>query len=491
MTAILGAGMSGLSAAYYALQNVKMTPIVILEASSRVGGWVRSLKQPNGAIYEQGPRTIRLAGASAKNTLELVEQLGLSDKIIPIKNMHPAVRNRLIYSNNQLHLLPNTFKGIIKKNTLLNRSLLGAIWKDLRASKVPHDDESVYSFVERRFGQDIADKIISSVVCGICAGDAHKISIKSLMQPLFEVEQKYGSVIKGLVLDKLSENRRIAKEVVKHKSMPKNDSQINIKSDNTPMSLKERAQREMWALWGIEGGLEQLPLALAENITKHGVNIKIGHKCEQLKIHKDRIELTANGEVKEYSHIISSLPAKNLADLLQDQHSELSNELRSIPTVTVGIVNLEFSEDILNIDAFGVLIPPKEELPILGVIFDSCVFPQKSNTTVLTVMMGGAWFEKYFGNCSSEEHLLTVAVDQVKEILHIEEDPKAFNVSILKDCIPQHIVGHMQRLTRIHNYISMHKIPLGLCGSSYQGVGLNDVILSAKQAVSDINSHRL
>lgn len=101
-------------------------------------------------------------------------------------------------------------------------------------------------------------------------------------------------------------------------------------------------------------------------------------------------------------------------------------------------------------------------------------------------MMGGAWFEKYFGANPSEEDLLTTAIDHIRNILRIEEEPVAHNVAVLKDCIPQHVVGHTQRIKRIHDYISAHHIPLGLCGSSYQGVGLNDVILSAKQAVCDI-----
>lgn len=96
---------------------------------------------------------------------------------------------------------------------------------------------------------------------------------------------------------------------------------------------------------------------------------------------------------------------------------------------------------------------------------------------VLTVMMGGAWFEKYFGKCSSEEHLKMIAIKYVNKLLCINEDPKICNVSILKDCIPQYVIGHAQRLTRIHDYISAHKIPLGLCGSSYHGVGVSHVIL--------------
>lgn len=105
-------------------------------------------------------------------------------------------------------------------------------------------------------------------------------------------------------------------------------------------------------------------------------------------------------------------------------------------------------------------------------------------------MMGGAWFQEYFGSSTNEDYLLSVALDHVKKILGIKADPTAHNVAILKDCIPQHIVGHKRRLFRIQNYISAHKLPLALCGSSYQGVGLNDVILSAKQAVNDITDRQ-
>ncbi|CAL7940700.1 unnamed protein product [Xylocopa violacea] len=375
--------MSGLSAAYYALKTSKVAPLVVLEATNRVGGWVRSIKQPDGTIFEKGPRIIRAN-----------------------------------YQN-----------------------ILHALWKDLTTSRVSKDDESIYSFMERRFGRDIAEKIAAPILCGICGGDIHELSAKSFMPKLVEFEKEH----------------------------------------------VERAKKEAWNMWGLQGGFEQLPQALAQNIAKRGVNIKMENNCEQIIFNKNSVELTVNGKVEKYSHVISSLPAKNLADLVQEQHPELSKELLDIPTVTIAVVNLQFSENVLPINAFGVLVPPKEQIPILGILFDSFTLPQNSNMTVLTVMMGGAWFEKYFSKCSSEEHLKTVAIKYATEILHIQENPKAFNVSILRNCIPQYIVGHAQRLNRIHDYISAHKIPLGLCGSSYHGVGVGDVILSAKEAVSNIN----
>lgn len=168
--------------------------------------------------------------------------------------------------------------------------------------------------------------------------------------------------------------------------------------------------------------------------------------------------------------------------MLAKQHPVLSKELSKIPSVTVAVVNLAFSGNVLEHNAFGFLVPPSEMRPILGVIFDTCSFPQ-DNFTVLTVMMGGRWFDSRLGSSASKEHILNVAIREVRSILKISEDPCHHQVSVLQDCIPQYVVGHHDRVERIREYIATHKLPLSLAGSSYDGVGVNDVIYSALQSV--------
>lgn len=136
----------------------------------------------------------------------------------------------------------------------------------------------------------------------------------------------------------------------------------------------------------------------------------------------------------------------------------------------------------LSHNAFGFLVPPSEKRPILGVIFDSCSFPQ-NDFTVLTVMMGGHWFKSRLGQSPSDESILSTAVDNVRSILKITDKPCNHHVSVLKDCIPQYVVGHHDRVEKIRDYIKKHQLPLFLAGSSYDGVGVNDVIFSAKNAV--------
>lgn len=76
-TVVLGGGIAGLSAAYY-LRN--SAPILI-EGSSRLGGWIYTKRRKNGILFEHGPRTIRPAGAPGVNTLNLVEELGLENMV--------------------------------------------------------------------------------------------------------------------------------------------------------------------------------------------------------------------------------------------------------------------------------------------------------------------------------------------------------------------------------------------------------------------------
>ncbi|XP_026666974.1 protoporphyrinogen oxidase-like, partial [Ceratina calcarata] len=108
---------------------------------------------------------------SALNSLSLIEELGLSSKFIPIKMSHPSVQNRYIYADNAIHLVPSSLKGLLTKNSLLNRPLSSLIVNDFKAERVSKDDESIHSFIERRFGKDVAEKLAAPVLCGISGGD--------------------------------------------------------------------------------------------------------------------------------------------------------------------------------------------------------------------------------------------------------------------------------------------------------------------------------
>ncbi|XP_055380908.1 protoporphyrinogen oxidase [Condylostylus longicornis] len=469
MPTILGGGVAGLSAAYY-LTSRLAKKIELFEKSTRLGGWVRSESHPEKSlVFEFGPHTIRSKGLGASTTMELVEQLGLETDIYPIGCSSEASKNRMIYVKNNLCTLPSSLIDMFKTTPPFSKPLVSGFLQDLRAPSVKHslDDESIYNFCKRRFGGEIADYIISSMICGICAGDAKEISVRFIMNDLFEKEQRHGGVLKGLIKDYFS------KEIKKMSNMER----FALMSKDA--KLVESARKNNWSIYSFKNGMETLINSLNSNIKSKGVTVNTNSECKQITFTTNGAVININGKEIETDHIIGAIPSFKLAELVKLQHPFLNNQLKDIQYVDVAVVNLKFcSKDLLKNDAFGLLIPPSENIPILGVIFDSCVFNMSG--TVLTVMMGGKWFEKYLGKNPSQSEILDIALEQTAKILHINEKPDMFRVNILRNCIPQYTVGHKKRIEEVRNYIEKNNLAVSLCGAAYDGVGINDVILSAK-----------
>lgn len=467
MKAILGGGIGGLSAAYYLHNKCAQEVIRLYESSSHLGGWIKSTQLPNGVIFEQGPRTLRPKGEAGFNTLQLIDDLGLSNQITPIRSSHPAASTRMIYAQGKLHTLPSNMLDLFVTKSPFSKPLISYIFNDVVTKKqvVENNDESIYSFVERRFGKDLAQYAISPLICGICAGDAKEISVKFLMKSIFENEQRYGGVIKGMLLNFLKNGFA--------------------ETEDFETLLVDKAKNYKWSIYSFHEGMQILPKTLEENLRTKKVELLVNKVCNNIKFEKDKIILTINSDTEICDHVISSLPAQKLASLLDKQHPELANNLKKIPTVDVAVVNLYYQNTQNIKDAFGFLVPPSENLPILGVIFDSCCFPKNSGTA-LTVMMGGHWFEKHFGKHPKEDLLLNIAKQQIKNIMNIYDEPQMSQLSILRQCIPQYKIGHFDVVNNIEQYIERNRLPLSICGSSYYGVGVNDVILSAKNVVDEI-----
>ncbi|XP_046392620.1 protoporphyrinogen oxidase [Ischnura elegans] len=468
MVTILGGGISGLAAAHYAVKFGIRAPkaISLVEAAPEVGGWIKSTIRPDNTLYEHGPRTIRPKGEQGAATLQLVEELGLSKKVKPIRYGHPATVNRLIYVNKQLYKLPSSLSSIFLKIKPFDKPLFLAALRDLSTPKKSCVDESIYDFVARRFGKDIAEYAISPLICGICAGDAKEVSVKFLMKSLFEAEQSHGSVLKGMVA-----------AMFRKEEKPPSMS-----------TLVEVAREQKWNVWSLEGGLQLLPKTMAANLKDDGVTIHLNSPCKSVSFEHGRITVKTNKDEIVSDHLISGLPAWQLAPLLSSQHPELSHLLSCIPFVTVGVVNLKFPRNVLREPAFGFLVPPSQKMPILGIVYDSCCFPTAGDCTVLTVMMGGRFLNEHFGKNLLPQTALHTAIKHAKDILGISVDPCDYNISISEKCIPQYVVGHDERRKKIYDYIKKHKLPISLVGSSYEGVGVNDVIMSSLKAVKRLSA---
>lgn len=442
--AILGAGISGLACAWFLKKRFgSQIDLTLLEASSRVGGWIQTSNQ-GSFLFEQGPRGCRPQGTGLV-TLRLIEELNLQNQVI---TSNPAVQFRYLYTQQKLQKLPhNLFSFLFSP---LMKGVIPALWHDWWLPKGKEQDESIYDFIARRLSSDLAEKLVDPIISGIYAGDIKKLSVKACFPWLVNYEQTYGGIVKGCI---------------KHRKdkMPTSDFIRHIQT---------------FPLFSFKGGMEVLTQALAQQL-----EADIHYHCQPIDITLQAQGVTvylAKQEPLEFDYVISALPAFKLKDLLASWHSNLTPLLENFTYATAAVVNLGYKENVLKSKGFGYVIPQQEGEAILGCVWDSCIFSEQNKTpleTRLTVMLGGT-HHKRIEKLSSQE-CATIALDAMHKHLGITKSPNEIVVKIASKAIPQYEVGYLDLLASLQHNLNTLAPRLKVLGSTFNGVSVNDCIARA------------
>lgn len=136
--------------------------------------------------------------------------------------------------------------------------------------------------------------------------------------------------------------------------------------------------------------MQTLSDKLHEVLKQRGVNIKLNSPCTAVTFNSDgKLAVSWPNEQIAVDHVLSGIPAQRLANVLPKDWGELLSELNNIHSTTTGVVNLEYEGSVVPMEGFGFLVPSSEPLQVLGIIFDSCAFPENDRrggkTTRITV----------------------------------------------------------------------------------------------------------
>ncbi|NGX60543.1 MAG: Protoporphyrinogen oxidase [Chlamydiae bacterium] len=412
---ILGGGISGLSAAWFAKKKWgREASITLLEGRPRVGGWIETC-QKEEFLFEKGPRGFRPKG-NGKQTLALVESLGLQSEIVSCNE-----NEKKRYISRKGKLVP--FSPLF----LLKQGILSAGLRDLFASRATSSDESIASFFTRRFNQKITSQIIDPLVKGVFGGNAEELSIRSCFPTLWEYEKRHGSVVKGLLK--------------KMKTSP---------SPSAPLLT-------------FKTGMARLPEALAEQIEG-----EIHLSTPITKIERDKKGFCIN-EKWEADLLISALPTYVLAPLLAIENP--------FSYTSLSMVSLGWRKKWLKHRGYGFLVPSSEKGEILGMTWDSEIFPAHNRgpqTRVCVIMTGS----------HPDATLFSRALQSVEDYLHHKTSPDLYAISSAYQAIPQYHVGHHEKLSSFRKTLPANLLAIG---SAFEGVGVNDCIALAHKTLTSQN----
>lgn len=441
---ILGAGISGLATCWFLKQKFQdQIEILVLEKNSQTGGLIKTTSET--FLFEWGPRSCRTKG-SGLYTLHLIEQLQLQDQLIK-----PSInaKQRYLFWKGKLRQIPNSFLNLLKSPWAY--PLLLAPIKDLFAKR-KIDDETIDAFARRRFGNSLAPIFMDALVTGIYAGNSRSLSIESCFPSLKNLEKKYGSIIIGAIKNR--QNDHIVSPFVKEWSKQ--------------------------PLFSFRKGMETLTKSLEEKCREH---IKVNASIVSLNFDKQKGYIqTETKDAYIADLVISTIPDFQLKQILG--YSQFTpDHYTSVVVVCVG-----FLKPVLQKKGFGCIITTCEQIPLLGIVWDSDVFPEQNyytHETRLTFMLGGERDASY-GN-KTDEDIRKDVIHYLNIILSIKEKPTSLIIKRIHRCIPQFEIEKKKQKEQFIQMVSKSYNNLKLLGSNYCGVSVNDCIKGAFDLVEQLS----
>lgn len=406
---VVGGGISGLVCAY-ALRKAGVAA-QLLEASPRPGGVIHSERR-EGYLLELGPQSF----SGTPQLRALCAELGIETDLVQAPPRAP----RYVLVDGALRPVP------LNPPALLMSSLLSAATKRSMArdlfghSQPPEQDESVASFVRRKFSAELLDKLAGPFISGIYAGDPERLSLRSAFPQLHEAEKSAGSVIRGM------------------KRAGKTDKQ----------------RREQPALFSFREGNETLIRALGA-----GLGAALRLSTEVVEVQRDpaagtfelKIHSSSQEETITTDHLLLATPTDVAGRLLLNINPAFAPLLSAVEYAPVAIISLGYQQsDVGNpLAGFGFLVPRSAGLRVLGTVWNSSLFPGRApdGHVLLTSFVGGANDPQAVS--LSPANLVSLVHDEIVPLLAIRQAPAFSNVTIHPWALPQYNLGHSERLAAL------------------------------------------
>jgi len=443
---VIGGGIAGLACAYR-LQT-RGLPVLLLEKSAQAGGVIRSVRR-DGFLFDLGPQSF----LSTDPLLQFISELGLDSELVKADPRAP----RYVLLNNALVRVPMGPAELFSTPVLRLGSKLKIFLEMFGWSQPPEPDESIASFVRRKFGEELLENLASPFVSGVYAGDAERISLRAAFPSAYAWEKQSGSVLRGAMKSR-------------------------------PPQVKAKA-----TLCSFRAGLGAFPERLAQKL---GANFRAEASILSVAVSgmpgaPFTVEWESRGqrETVPAAALVLATPAFSAAGLLEIAAPQVAAALRGIEYAPVAVVSGGYRrEHVRNaLDGFGYLIPRKERRLTLGTVWNSSLFPERApeGHVTLTSFIGGATNPEILAH--PESQLAATVEEETHAILGIGNPPVVRHVNRYVHALPQYNLGHTQRIAALRR--AAEQIPgLFFAGNYLEGPSLSATVESSLQAAERIHT---
>jgi oxygen-dependent protoporphyrinogen oxidase len=447
--AIIGGGISGLSAAY-ALHK-RQVPYLVLEAGPALGGVIRT-ETRDGFLLEGGPDSML---AQKPEGIALCRELGLGERLVPT---NPEVRSVYILHRRKLHPLPEGMMLAVPTKILpFARSGLFSWPGKLRMGLdlvIPggndRGDESIASFLRRRFGQEAVERLGEPLLAGIHAGDPERLSILATFPRFRDLEERHGSLVRGMWA--------------------------------TPRPKAAPGARPPAAFYSLRGGLREMVDALVVRLERERVWTKTAVHAVSRAAGGFSLAVQG-GETVSADRVIVAAPGPKVAPALEGLVPDAARTLGAIPFASSATVLLGYRRgDVAHpLGGYGMVVPQTEGLRTTALSFVSTKFPHRApeGHVLLRGFLGGVRDGEVM-RLSDEEMVETVKRDMTG-ILGLRGQPVMSRVFRWPGGTPQLEVGHIERMAAVETEIASIG-GLYLTGAGVRSTGIPDSVADGTRA---------
>jgi protoporphyrinogen/coproporphyrinogen III oxidase len=451
--AVVGAGIGGLAAAdrLRRLSEARGVPlaVVVLEAAPRAGG-VIGTERCEGALLERGPDTLVTHKPAG---IALCAQLGLADRLAgPPPGQADILRgDRLLPVPAGFALLAPTRLAPLLATPLLSwRGKLRAA-AGLRAAAAPRiegEDESVASFVRRRYGAELLERIAEPIVGAITLADVERLSLAATFPRYFARSRDRGD------RDGRPRERR---------APPGGD-------------------RTAPVVVGLAGGLGQIVAALVARLPPGA--LRLNTRVERLLDRADGFELRlAEGGSLAADAVLLAAPGHAASPLLRELDPALADRIGEIDYASCVTVNLAWPRRAVARAprSHGFFVPRSAGLELVAAGFVNVKFPERApaDQIVVRAFLGGALRPGV--DVRTDDEIVELSTRALRPVLGLREPPAWFRVFRHPRAMPQLAVGHLALAARLRARLAAHP-GLELAGGPLGAHGLPDSIAAGESA---------
>jgi oxygen-dependent protoporphyrinogen oxidase len=439
---VIGGGISGLATAWW-LQG-RGHDVALIEAAQRPGGTIGSLRH-DGCLIESGPNstqeTTPLIG-------QLLEEVRIADERI---SANPLAGNRFVLRGGRMIPLPLSLPAFLTTPLFSWRAKFVIAREPFVAPAAADAEETVAEFVVRRLGTEFLDYAINPFVAGVYAGDPARLSVRAAFPRLFQLEQQYGSLIRGQILGARERKRNREKS------------------------------RQAAPMLSFRDGMQTLTDAIARRLKR----LELNTAASAIARHHGGgwvVAADAPGGTIAYRArtVIVATPADAAARLVRPLAPAAADALDAIPypPVAAAVAAYDRTEIRHALDGFGFLVPAKENRRILGTIFSGTLFENRApdGIALLSTFVGGMRqpeLARY-----DEDAIAGLVQEELADVLGAPPRARWVRVARWPRAIPQYTLGHLERIARVE--AAERELPgLFFCANYRGGISVADCTRSA------------